>query len=111
LHLAAGAAMVPALPRMTRALDYPTRLVRIVVGYPAGGPTDIVARVIEQALSERLNRSFIADRHPPESEMQARLYDLGGTVIQGTPADFGILIFDETEKRAKVVNISGARAD
>ena len=64
LHLAAGAAIVPALPRMTRALNYPTRPVRIIVGYPAGGPTDIVARVIGEALSERLNQSFIIENRP-----------------------------------------------
>jgi tripartite-type tricarboxylate transporter receptor subunit TctC len=64
LHLATGAAMAMALPRMTRALDYPTRPVRIIVGYPAGGPTDIVARVIGQALSERLNQSFIIENRP-----------------------------------------------
>jgi hypothetical protein len=46
-----------------------------------------------------------------ESKMQARLFELGGTVIQGSPADFGVLISDETEKWAKVVKISGARAD
>jgi len=56
--------MVPALPRTTRALDYPTRPVRIIVGYPAGGPTDIVARLIGQALSERLNQSFIIENRP-----------------------------------------------
>jgi tripartite-type tricarboxylate transporter receptor subunit TctC len=67
LHLAAGAAAVVALPRITIALAYPTRPVRLVVGYPAGGPTDIVARVIGQALSERLNQSFIIENRPGAS--------------------------------------------
>jgi tripartite-type tricarboxylate transporter receptor subunit TctC len=56
--------MVLALPRITRALDYPARPVRIVVGYPPGGPTDIVARLIGDALSERLKQSFIVENRP-----------------------------------------------
>jgi tripartite-type tricarboxylate transporter receptor subunit TctC len=51
LHLAAGAA---ALPRIARAETYPTRPVRLIVAYPPGGGTDIVARLIGQWLSERL---------------------------------------------------------
>ena len=59
LHLAAGAAALPALPRFALALDYPTRPVRIVVPYPAGIAPDIVARVVAQPLSQRLKRQFI----------------------------------------------------
>jgi tripartite-type tricarboxylate transporter receptor subunit TctC len=44
LHLAAGAAAAPAMPRVASALDYPTRPVRIIVGFAAGGPTDVLAR-------------------------------------------------------------------
>jgi tripartite-type tricarboxylate transporter receptor subunit TctC len=44
LHLAAGAAALPALPRVACALDYPTRPVHIVVPYPAGGAPDIIGR-------------------------------------------------------------------
>jgi tripartite-type tricarboxylate transporter receptor subunit TctC len=61
LHLAVGAAAFPALLRIANALDYPTRPVRIVVGYPPGGPSDIVARLIGQSLSERLNQPFIVE--------------------------------------------------
>jgi tripartite-type tricarboxylate transporter receptor subunit TctC len=56
LHLAAGAAALSAVPRIARAQGYPTRPVRLIVGYPAGGGTDIVARLIGQWLSERLGR-------------------------------------------------------
>src|SRR6516164_3754897 len=64
LHLTAGAAALPVLPRIARAQAYPTRPVRIVVGYVAGGPNDIVARLIGQWLSERLGRRFIVENRP-----------------------------------------------
>jgi tripartite-type tricarboxylate transporter receptor subunit TctC len=46
LHLAAGAAALPALPRIARAQTNPARPVRIIVGYPPGGSADVVARAI-----------------------------------------------------------------
>jgi len=55
-HLAAGAVALPALSRVARAQAYPARPVRIIVGFPAGGPADIVARLIAQWLSERLGQ-------------------------------------------------------
>jgi len=57
----AGAAAVSATPRSTLALDYPTRPVRWVVGYPPGGPQDIVARLVGQFLSERFGQQFIVE--------------------------------------------------
>jgi tripartite-type tricarboxylate transporter receptor subunit TctC len=64
LRLAAGAAALPALPRMALAQAYPTRPVRIIVGYPPGGPTDLVARLMGQWLSERLDQPFIIENRP-----------------------------------------------
>jgi len=61
LHLAAGAAALPAVSRIARAQGYPTRPVRIIVGFVAGGPNDIVARLIGQWLSERLGQQFIIE--------------------------------------------------
>jgi len=61
LHLAVGAAAFPALPRIARAQTYPARPVRIIVGYPPGGGTDIIARLIGQWLSERLGHQFIVE--------------------------------------------------
>ena len=64
LRLAVGATALPALPPLAWALDYPTRPVRIVVPYPAGIAPDIVARVVAQALSQRLKQQFIVDNRP-----------------------------------------------
>jgi tripartite-type tricarboxylate transporter receptor subunit TctC len=64
LHLTAIAAALPALSRVASALDYPTRLVRIVVGFPPGGGQDILARLIGQQLSERLGQPFIVENKP-----------------------------------------------
>src|SRR5437763_1002548 len=61
LHLAAGAAALPAVSRLAWAQAYPTRPVRLVVGYAAGGGTDITARLIGQWLSERLNQQFVIE--------------------------------------------------
>ena len=64
LHLAAAAAALPAAARLARAQAYPTRAVRIVVGFAAGGSTDIGARVIGQWLHERLGQPFVIENRP-----------------------------------------------
>ena len=61
LHLAAGAAALPSLSRIARAENYPSRTVRLIVGFAPGGATDIMGRLMGQWLSERLGRTFIVE--------------------------------------------------
>jgi tripartite-type tricarboxylate transporter receptor subunit TctC len=64
LYLSAGAAALPFLTHRAVAQAYPTRTVRIIVGFPAGGNTDTAARIVAQWLSERLGQQFIVENRP-----------------------------------------------
>ena len=64
LHLAAGAAVLPIVPSFAWAQTYPTRPVRIIVGFAPGGAADIMARLIGQWLSEHLGQQFVVENRP-----------------------------------------------
>src|SRR5215468_1953641 len=81
LRLAAGAAAVPVLPRFATAQAYPSRPVRIVVGFAAGQAVDIVTRIISQSLSERLGQQFIIENRPGAGG------NIGTEVVVRAPAD------------------------
>jgi tripartite-type tricarboxylate transporter receptor subunit TctC len=81
LGLAAGAAALPLMPRMARAQAYPSRPVRIIVGFPAGGATDIQARLVGQWLSDRLGQQFIIENRGGASG------NIGTEAVAKAPAD------------------------
>src|SRR4051812_21423693 len=81
LHLAVGAAALPALPGISRAQAYPSRPVRIVVGFAAGGATDIQARLMGQWLSDRLGQQFIIENRGGASG------NIGTEAVARAPAD------------------------
>jgi tripartite-type tricarboxylate transporter receptor subunit TctC len=88
LQLAAGAAALPAVSRIARAQTYPTRPVRIIVGFPAGGSaSDIVARLMGQWLSERLGQQFVVENRPGAAT------NLATEVVVRAPPDGYTLLF------------------
>ena len=64
LHLAAGAAALPAISRFAWAQAYPTRPVRLIASFAPGGSSDIIARLMGQWLSERLGQPFVIENRP-----------------------------------------------
>src|ERR1700760_783149 len=87
LHLAACAAALPAMPRIARAETYPSRPVRIIVGFAAGGATDIQARLMGQWLSDHLGQQFIVENRAGASgnigtEAVAKASPDGYTLLQ-----------------------------
>jgi tripartite-type tricarboxylate transporter receptor subunit TctC len=87
LHLAAGAAALPAISRIAKAETYPARPVRLVVGFGAGSTSDIYARLIGQWLSERLGQSFFIDDKPGAGS------NIGTeAVVRATPDGYTLLM-------------------
>ena len=88
VHLAAGAAALPAVSSVAQAqAAYPNRTARIVVGFPAGGATDIMARLMGEFLTERLGQQFIIENKPGASgnigtDMVAKAAPDGYTLLQ-----------------------------
>jgi tripartite-type tricarboxylate transporter receptor subunit TctC len=90
LHLAAGAAALPSVSRIALAQAYPMRPVRIVVGFAAGGAVDIVARLLGQALSERLGQAFVIENRPGATT------NLATEAVVRAPADGYTLLMANT---------------
>ena len=89
LHLAAGAAALPAMSRIAWAQAYPTRPVRMIVGYPPGGTADVVARLISQQLSERLGQPFVV-----ENRAGAGTNIATEAIVKSAPDGYTLLVVD-----------------
>jgi tripartite-type tricarboxylate transporter receptor subunit TctC len=92
LELAAAALALPVAARGARALDYPTRPVHLVLGFPPGGGADIVARLVGQSLSERLGQPFVIENRPGggsnvAAEAVVRAAPDGYTLLEVTAAN------------------------
>ena len=90
LELAAGATALPAALQIARAQTYPTRPVRIIVGYAAGGGTDLVARLMGRWLSERLGQPFIIENRTGAAT------NIGTEAVVRAPADGYTLLLAHT---------------
>src|SRR5262245_25936143 len=90
LHLAAGAAALPAASRVARAQTYPTRPVHVFVGFPPGGTADIVGRLMGQRLSERLGQPFVIENRPGAGG------NIGTEAVVRAPADGYTLLLTAT---------------
>src|SRR6516164_6816270 len=93
LCLAASATALSVVSRVARAQAYPTRPVRIVVPFPAGGLSDIVTRLVGQWLSERLGTAFVIENRPGASS------NLGTEVVVNAPPD-GYTLFNLSSANA-----------
>src|SRR6266542_1727923 len=90
LRLAVGAAALPVVSRIARAQTYPSRPVRIIVGFPAGGSADFHARLIGQWLSERLGQQFVVENRPGAGG------NIGTEAVVRAPADGYTLLLAAT---------------
>jgi tripartite-type tricarboxylate transporter receptor subunit TctC len=117
MHLAAGAAALPAAARGARAETYPARPVKIISGYPPGGVVDTYARLIGAALSDRLGQQFVVENRPGAggtiaAEEVAKSAPDGYTLLLTTSADawnatlYDNLNFDVVRDFAPVATIS-----
>jgi len=101
LHLAAGAAALPAAARIARAQAFPTRPVRLVIGFNAGGAPDVVARLLCQWLSERVGQNFLVENRPGAggniaAEAVVRAPPDGYTLLQvGSPNFINVALYKD----------------
>ena len=98
LHLAAGAAALSAVSRFAWAQAYPSRLVRLSVGFPAGGTNDIHARLIADWLSKQFGRSFIVENRPGAAG------NIGlESVVRAAPDGYTLSVCGSTELRNEIL--------
>ena len=91
LQLSGGAAALTALPRVVRADTYPSRPVRIIVGFSAGSASDIIARLLGQYLSQKLGQQFVVENHPGAATNLAAEY-----VVRAAPDGYTLLLLTST---------------
>jgi tripartite-type tricarboxylate transporter receptor subunit TctC len=91
LQLAAGAVALPAVSSVARAEAYPSRPVRVIVGFPAGSASDVVARLTGQGLSERLGQQFVIENHPGAGTNLA-----AEAVVRAAPDGYTLLLSTST---------------
>jgi tripartite-type tricarboxylate transporter receptor subunit TctC len=103
LHLAAGAAALPAVARIAAAQSYPARAVHLISSFAVGGPNDLLARLIGQWLSERLGQPFVIDNRPGAggnigAEVAAKAAPDGYTLLMVAPANVvNVTLYDKLD--------------
>jgi len=98
LHLAAGAAALPVLSHAVKAQAYPTRPVRLIVGFPAGGSNDLHARLTAEWLSKQFGHSFIVENRPGAAG------NIGAeAVVRAAPDGYTLSICGSTELRNEIL--------
>jgi len=98
LHLAAGAATLPVVSRIARAQSYPTRPVRMIVGFPAGGSNDLHARLIAEWLSKYFGRSFIVENRAGAAG------NIGAeAAVRSAPDGYTLSVCGSTELRNEIL--------
>ena len=112
MHLAAGAVALPAMSRWARAQSYPSRPVRLIVGYPAGAASDTLGRILGQSLAERLGQQFVIENRPGANsnlatELVARAAGDGYTLLLASNSNaINATLYDKLNKE-----INAALAD